>query len=108
MLKCCSSAFFSQVKSLEERVTHLSEELELLRCEKCEIEQRNTEHVRVMDMQKENVQRLLDEALQQKCLQEQESEHIQQALQAEIDAVREELQEVSFPSDIGSEALGKI
>ena len=54
------------------------------------------------------MQRLLDEALQQKCLQEQESEHIQQALQAEIDAVREELQEVSFPSDIGSEALGKI
>ena len=82
------------MKTLEEKVTHLSDELERLRCEKCEMEQRNTEHVRVMDMQKENVQQLLDEALQQKCLQEQESEHIQQALQAEIDEVREELQEV--------------
>ena len=45
-------------------------------------------------MQLENVQKLLDEALQQKLHVEQETEHLQQTLQVEVDELNQEVQQV--------------
>ena len=62
--------------------------------EKEELESRTEERLRVANMQRENVQKLLDETLQQKLHNERESEQLQQTLQTEVDDLSLEVQQV--------------
>ena len=71
--------------------------------EKEKLESRTEERLRVANMQRENVQKLLDETLQQKLHNERESEQLQQTLQNEVDDLSLEVQQVlniSFHPDI--------
>ena len=71
--------------------------------EKEELESRTEERLRVANMQRENVQKLLDETLQQKLHNERESEQLQQTLQTEVDDLSLEVQQVlniMFHSDM--------
>ena len=71
--------------------------------EKEELESRSEERLRVANMQRENVQKLLDETLQQKLHNERESEQLQQTLQTEVDDLSLEVQQVlniTFHPDI--------
>ena len=71
--------------------------------DKEELESRSEERLRVTNMQRENVQKLLDETLQQKLHNERESEQLQQTLQTEVDDLSLEVQQVlniTFPPDI--------
>ena len=62
--------------------------------DKEELESRSEERLRVANMQRENVQKLLDETLQQKLHNERESEQLQQTLQTEVDDLSLEVQQV--------------
>ncbi len=66
----------------------------LVEKEKEDLETRNEERLHVVNMQLENVQKLLDEALQEKSFVEQEAETVQQSLQADIEVLNEEMQQV--------------
>ena len=71
--------------------------------DKEELESRSEERLRVTNMQRENVQKLLDETLQQKLHNERESEQLQQTLQTEVDDLSLEVQQVlniTFHPDI--------
>ena len=62
--------------------------------EKEDLESRNEERLHVASMQLENVQKLLDEALQQKLHVEHETEQLQQTLQVDLDELNQEVQQV--------------